>query len=100
MHKIIGFMSFAYAKLRWPILLDIRTLQENKSGHIPRSKNLPLVLLDNAVKIIENEDTPIFVYCQSGNRSRQAAARLAAMGYFNVKNNGGIAAWTGEVESV
>lgn len=82
------------------LLLDVRTPQEYKSGHIPGSVNLPLVLLDNADEIIENEDTPIFVYCQSGNRSRQAVARLAAMGYSNVKNIGGIAAWTGEVESV
>ena len=82
------------------ILLDVRTPQEFKSGHIPGSVNLPLVLLDNAAEIIENEDTPIFVYCQSGNRSHQAAARLAAMGYSSVKNIGGIAAWTGEVESV
>lgn len=82
------------------ILLDVRTSQEYKSGHIPGSRNLPLVLLDNAAEIIENEYTPIFVYCQSGNRSRQAVARLVAMGYSNVKNIGGIAAWIGEVESV
>lgn len=82
------------------LLLDVRTPQEYKSGHIPGSVNLPLLFLDNADEIIENEDTPIFVYCQSGNRSRQAVAQLAAMGYSDVKNIGDIAAWTGEVESV
>lgn len=82
------------------MLLDIRTLQEYKSGHIPGSVNLPLLFLDNADEIIENEDIPIFVYCQSGNRSCQAAAQLSAMGYSNVKNIGGIAAWIGEVKSI
>lgn len=81
------------------ILLDVRTPQEYQTGHIPGSINLPPALLDNAAEIIDNEDTPIFVYCQSGNRSRQAVTRLAAMGYSNVKNIGGISAWTGEVEN-
>lgn len=80
------------------ILLDVRTPQEYQTGHIPGSFNLPLALLDNADEIIDNEDTPIFVYCQSGNRSRQAVARLAAMGYSNVKNIGGIATYSGKVE--
>lgn len=82
------------------ILLDVRTAQEYHTGHIPGSVNLPLLLLDNAAEIIENENTPIFVYCQSGSRSRQAVAQLAAMGYSHVKNIGGIAAWTGEVEII
>ena len=44
------------------------------------------------------KDTPLFVYCHSGARSRQAAALLAQMGYTNAKNIGGIAAYRGKVE--
>ena len=44
------------------------------------------------------KDTPLFVYCHSGARSSQAVRALTRMGYNNVKNIGGIAAYTGEVE--
>lgn len=80
------------------LLLDVRTPQEYREGHIPGSVNLPLQALDNGPEIIENEDTPIFVYCRSGNRSRQAAFILGEMGYSHVKNIGGIAAYSGKVE--
>lgn len=88
----------SFHKSEGALLLDVRTTQEYQAGHIPGSINLPLQELDNAEEIIENEDTPIYVYCRSGSRSRQAAAILGAMGYSDVTNIGGIAAWTGKVE--
>jgi len=79
------------------ILLDVRTPQEHRAGHIPKSRNLPLQSLDKAGSVIDNKDTPIFVYCHSGSRSRQAADMLARMGYRSVKNIGGIASYGGKV---
>ena len=35
------------------------------------------------------KDTPIMVYCRSGNRSGQAKQALEAIGYKNVTNAGG-----------
>lgn len=80
------------------ILLDVRTPQEYREGHIPGSKNVPLQQLDNIRSVVENKDTVLFVYCYSGARSRQATGMLRQMGYANVNNIGGIAAYTGEVE--
>ena len=80
------------------VLLDVRTEAEFRQGHIPGSVNLPLQSLDNAEEIIENKDIPIYVYCRSGSRSRQAAAILGVLGYTNVTNIGGIGAYTGKVE--
>ncbi len=80
------------------VLLDVRTPEEYRQGHIPGSKNIPLQTLDEAKEIIENKDTPIFVHCLSGGRSRQATAILQQMGYSNVKNIGGISAYRGKVE--
>jgi rhodanese-related sulfurtransferase len=48
--------------------------------------------------VAAGKDTPLFVYCQSGNRSKQASMILEKMGYTNVKNIGGIAAYKGKVE--
>ena len=48
--------------------------------------------------VAPEKDTPLFVYCHSGARSSQAVRLLARMGYTNLKNIGGIAAYTGKVE--
>ena len=80
------------------ILLDVRTPQEYAEGHIPGSRNIPLQELDKTEKITEHKDTPLFVHCLSGGRSRQAAALLKQMGYTNVTNIGGIAGYHGKVE--
>ena len=82
------------------VLLDVRTPQEYREGHIPGSINIPLQQLDKAIGAYENKAVPLFVYCHSGARSRQAASLLQYMGYSNVTNIGGIAAYSGKVESV
>ena len=79
------------------ILLDVRTPEEYAEGHIPGGQNLPLQSIDKAAIIIDNRDTPLFVHCLSGGRSRQAAAALKQMGYTNVTNIGGIADYHGKV---
>ena len=80
------------------ILVDVRTPQEYREGHVPGSKNIPLQQLDKISSVTDNKDAPMFVYCHSGARSRQATAILLHMGYANVNNIGGIAAYQGKVE--
>ena len=80
------------------VLLDVRTPQEYWEGHVPGSRNAPLQSLDGAGNLPAGKDTPLFVYCHSGARSRQAAGLLSRMGFQNVKNIGGMAAYTGKVE--
>ena len=80
------------------VLLDVRTPEEYREGHIPGSKNVPLQSLDKVTGLVNNQDTPVFVYCHSGVRSSQAVSALQRMGYTNVKNIGGIAAYAGKVE--
>lgn len=80
------------------LLLDVRGADEYAEGHIPGSINIPLQLLPMKKGLPEDLDTPIFVYCRSGGRSRRAAAFLEKEGYENVKNIGGIMNWNGEIE--
>ena len=80
------------------VLLDVRTPDEYRQGHIPGSKNVPLQSISKVAGMIDNKSTPIFVYCLGGVRSRQAAAILQQMGYTNVKDIGGIAAYSGKME--
>lgn len=79
------------------VLLDVRTPQEYQEGHLPGSQNVPLQAIGETPHLVRKKETPLFVYCHSGSRSRQASAALKQMGYTNVKNIGGIVSYTGKV---
>ena len=87
-----------YKNAAGAVLLDVRTPQEYREGHIPGSQNVPLQQLDKVEEVTENKNTVLYVYCRSGARSRQAVSLLQAMGYTNVHNIGGITAYSGKVE--
>ncbi len=73
-----------------PRLFDVRTAEEYKEGHIDKAENIPYdVIVDTISKddSIGNE-TPIIVYCKSGNRSGQAYNSLKVAGYKNVYDLG------------
>lgn len=81
------------------VLLDVRTTDEYKGGHIGGSINIPLHILEAKVgEKIKDKNTNLFVYCLSGGRSGQAASLLKSMGYTNVKNIGGIGGYKGRIE--
>ena len=94
----IGQGVSEYRSTPGAILLDVRTLEEYREGHIPGSKNVPLQAIGGAAAVIKEKGTPIFTYCHSGARSAQAVSALRSMGYTNAKNIGGIAAYAGKVE--
>lgn len=80
------------------ILLDVRTQEEFESGHIPGAICIPNETIgDGEIKELPDKDQLILVYCRSGRRSREAAEKLAQLGYTKVKDFGGIMTWTGEV---
>ena len=83
------------------VLLDVREQGEYDSGHIKGAVLLPLgtITADTAAMAIENKDTPVLVYCRSGNRSKKASAALAKLGYKNIYEIGGITSWPYGVES-
>ena len=80
------------------VLVDVREPDEYAQGHVPGSVNLPLSCIRTAEDVLTDYDAPLFVYCLSGGRSGQAVRFLKGAGYTNVKNIGGINAWTGKVE--
>ncbi len=66
-------------------LIDVRTSDEYTSGHIDGAVNLSLQDIQaGAVPAFTAKDKPVYVYCRSGNRSSQAAAKLKAVGYRNI----------------
>ena len=82
------------------ILLDVRTPEEYDEGHIPGAINLPNETIgEGELPELPELDQMILVYCRSGRRSKEAAGKLAALGYTQVLEFGGIMTWTGEVVS-
>ena len=82
------------------ILLDVRTVEEYNERHIPGAIVIPNETIgDTAPSELPDKAQLILVYCRSGNRSKQAAAKLAELGYTNVVEFGGINDWPGETVS-
>lgn len=79
-------------------LIDVRDADEYAEGHIPGSINVPLMSLREIEDLIDDYDTPIYVYCLSGIRAGRAVPALNMIGYTKVKNIGGIKDYTGELE--
>jgi len=77
-------------------ILDVRTPGEYATGHIKRSKLIPVAELAARISELESlKDKPILVYCHSGNRSLSASHILSKHGFTKVSNlRGGITAWT------
>ena len=81
------------------ILLDTRTREEYDQSHIPGALLIPHTeIAERAEAELPDKDQLILVYCRSGNRSKQASAVLAELGYTNVKEFGGINTWPYGVE--
>ncbi len=84
------------------IILDVRRADEFVSGHIKGALNLPNEeisgdeLTENITSLLPDQDQLILVYCRSGRRSKEAASKLASLGYTNITEFGGIIDWTGE----
>lgn len=69
------------------ILLDVRSPQEYKEGHLENSINIPFYdIYKNVRKKIPNIETTIIVYCQTGNRSKRVIDVLYKMGYKKLYN--------------
>lgn len=73
------------------VILDVRTKEEYEEQRIPNSVLLTLSEIESkAESVLPNKNIKIYVYCRSGNRSRQAAYKLIDLGYKYVYDFGGI----------
>jgi rhodanese-related sulfurtransferase len=77
------------------LILDVREPSEFESGHIPKSKHIPLGQLSIRLNELEKfKNKPVLVNCRSGHRSARACNLLKKSGFETVYNlDGGIVAW-------
>lgn len=77
-------------------LVDVRTDKEYKRWHIGKAINIDFFNTVDFQKSFEKlqKDKPVYLYCQSGNRSQKAARKLIAMGFEKIYDlKGGIIRW-------
>ena len=76
-----------------PLLIDVRTQEEFTERHLTDAIHLPLDQIQmGELGILADtpKNTPIYLYCRSGNRSGMAKIILELKGYTQVTNAGGI----------
>jgi rhodanese-related sulfurtransferase len=68
-----------------PTVLDVRTLEEYSSGHVPGAINVPYdQIAARSGEFAAMKDSEIVVYCRSGKRAGMAEADLRAAGFSRV----------------
>ena len=80
----INFEQLKNMVSKGAILIDVRSPQEFKEGHLPGAINIP----EYEIRKVKNEmpklNQQIVVYCQYGGRSKNAYNMMKKMGYTNV----------------
>ncbi len=83
-------------------LVDVRTAEEYADGHLEGALNIDYFSATFSEDIGKlGFETPVLVYCRSGNRSGKSMKIMYDMGFKEVKNLiGGYKGWVSENNSV
>ena len=100
--KAISEMEFSKRmEKRKTVVLDVRTPDEYKEGHIKNAINynvLDSVAFEKQINTLK-KNKRYLLYCKSGIRSGKALMRMQQKGFKQIYHlSGGITAWTGEIE--
>ena len=77
-------------------LIDVRTPGEYAFEHVEQAQSIPFEQLDPETLKAGNE-TPLYVFCRTGDRAAKAAEKLTAAGLPNVRVvEGGLERWKQE----
>ncbi len=90
--KSAGIMDLQAAILRGEQVVDVRERYEFDDGHVPGAVHIPLSIIPLRMDELMKEE-PVWVICESGNRSFQAADYLTRHGYPAINVEGGTSAW-------
>lgn len=93
--KRMSFVSEATARehlAHGAIVIDVRSTEEFRSGHVSDAINIPLgELRDRLPPQVKDKSQVLLLHCLSGGRSGIAVQQLKGMGYPNVFNLGSLA---------
>ena len=76
------------------VLLDVRTEEEFRGGHVPGAVNISSSHPEKILKKLPDRNAEIWVHCRSGRRALAVAEYLYRHGYRNVYTvDGGVPDW-------
>ncbi len=61
-------------------IVDVRSIEEYRGGHVVGSLNIPLQEIPERVEELKALEQPLILCCASGNRSGQAERYLSQLG--------------------
>jgi phage shock protein E len=95
MRSIIGVILFlfsvtAYCADQEPLIIDVRSVDEYRAGHIEGALNQPYDGINTGITdILPDKSRHLILYCGRGVRAGIAKTKLEQLGYTNVENGGG-----------
>ena len=91
----INMDELKYKQLSGAEIIDVRSTQEYREGHLDGAINIPYYEINNNIcKILPNKNKEIVLYCSAGTRGKKAYKRLIKLQYNNVYNlYGGLENW-------
>ena len=84
------------------LILDVRSFEEYRDGHIPNAKNIPVdKLLSRLSSLSSYKDSEIVIYCASGGRSAKASDILYKNGFNKIYNlSRGVQSYKGKLVKI
>jgi phage shock protein E len=71
------------------LVIDVRSPEEFRSGHVPEAINLPLgELRESLPRRVKDKNQVLLLHCLSGGRSGIAKGQARSLGYVNAFNLG------------
>lgn len=92
-YKVLEVQTFKDSIINKKVqLIDVRTPDEYKSGHIEYAENIDFYSGKFTTEFNKlDKEKPVYIYCRSGSRSKQTADKLSAMGFKEIYDlKGGI----------
>jgi rhodanese-related sulfurtransferase len=75
------------------ILIDVRTVEEYRTGALPGALNMPMQTIGVQIDRYYTKGNTFVLYCKSGQRSDMATRMLRQAGYLKTYTMGGIGDW-------
>ncbi len=94
-----AYVNFLYKNLNH-VIIDVRTEEDYKYKRIVGSVWIPIYDMMREAERLYAKDMIIFLYCETGAKSKVASTLLVSMGYTQVYDLGAIQNWRGEFERI
>lgn len=90
--KSAGIVELQAAIERGEQVVDVRERYEFDDGHVPSAVHIPMSVIPVRLDEIEKKD-PVWLICETGNRSGQMTRYLTQQGFDATNVDGGTVAW-------